>query len=120
MQLRRRFPSPVARPIDAVDHEVDRRGVHGVHGALETTRHAVESLSAEPRAHGGEVVQDLPKQRLRHVAVAFAISVRVCVLRGRHGSANAPQFRRVILQRVTNIIQPERVCELRVQQGDQM
>ena len=120
MQLRRRFPAPVARPVDAVDHEADRRGVNGVHGALKTARHAPESLAAKPRIRCGEMVQDCPEQRLRHVAVAFAIGVRECVFRGRHRIANPQQFRRMILQRVANIVQTERVRELRVEQGDHM
>jgi hypothetical protein len=115
MQLRRCFPSPVARPVNAVDHEADRRGVNGVHGALETARHAPESLAAKPRIRCGEVVQDRPEQRLRHLAIAFPIGVRECVLRGGHRIANSQQLCRMILQRVANIVQTERVRELCVE-----
>ena len=86
MQFRRGLPAAMPRPVDAVQHELDRAGVEQVDVSLpEAGEVALVLHFREVGKRLGEVLEELPVQFLGEGGVAFAVRVRqgVAVRHGR-------------------------------------
>jgi hypothetical protein len=92
--------APVARPVDAAGHQLDRGGVDDVDQALEPARHAAVGAPAEARPQRGQAAEHRPEQFFGHGGGADFVGVREAVAAGRGGLAQTPQLGGVQTQAV--------------------
>lgn len=66
------------------------------------------------------MIEHLPEQGLHHVGVAALVRMRESVATRRRGTAYREQLCAVVKQRVTQIVQPDAMSELAIQQADHL
>lgn len=109
----------VLRPVHAVGHQSDGRGINGMDRPLEAPgQPTVTTGRSEPRTERLEMPQDAPKKFLHHVAISVFVRVRERVARWRNCAPNRSQFRTVVAKAVAHIVQPNRMGQLRKQKTD--
>ena len=119
VQLRRGLHAAMPRPVDAVQHELDRAGIEQVDVSfLESGEVALVLHLREVGERLGEVLEQFPVQLLGEGGVAFAVRVRQGVA-VRHGRvAQLPPFRFVDPGRVADSVEGSRSRQLLVDERD--
>jgi hypothetical protein len=118
MQLRGSFAPAVLSPVHAVGNQSDRTGVNCVHRPFETMRQAlVAPCRSKVRGNLLQMSKDLPEQLLHHVAVAMLVRMGKRIAARRHCTSDGHQLRCMVSQRITDIIEPDRMCQLGENQG---
>ena len=121
MHLGRSLASTVLGPVHAVGNQSNRRGIDRVDRSLETTGQAtVATRRSELRIERLEMTQDTPKQFLHHVAVAVLVGMRKRITAWCDRASNGSQLRSVVAQTIADVVQPDRMSELREQQADHL
>ena len=121
MHLRSRLTAAVLGPVHAIGHQRNGRGIHGMDRTLEAARQsAVAARRAEPRAKRLKVSKNAPKQFFHHVAVAMLVGVRERVAAWCDCASDRRKFGSVVPKAITNIVQPNRMGELREQKTHHM
>ena len=116
MHLRSRLAAAVLGPVHAVGHQRNCRGIDGMDGPFEAAgQSAVTTCRAELRAKRLKVGQDAPEQFFHHVAVAVLVRMRECVATWCNRTSNRSKPGAVVTKTVANIVQPNRVSQLREQ-----
>lgn len=64
------------------------------------------------------MIEHLPEQSLHHTGITVLVRMRESVAARRRGTAYREQLRTVVPQCVTQIVQPDAVGELAIQQAD--
>ena len=119
MHLRRRLTTSVLGPVHAVGHQRDGRGIDCMDRTLEAAgQSAVTTRRAEPRAKRLQVPQNAPEQFLHHIAVAVLVGMRERVAAWRNRTTDRSKFGGVVPEAVANIVQPNRVRQLREKKAD--
>lgn len=116
MHLRSRLTAAVLGPVHAVGHQSDSRRVDRMDRPLESAgQAAVAARWPEARTQRLKVSQDAPKQLLHHIAVAVLVRVRERVTAWRNHTTDRSKFGGVVPEAVADIVQPNRVGQLRKQ-----
>jgi hypothetical protein len=119
--LGRRFAPTMLRPVHARGHQLDRGGVDHMNHAAETARQTPAPLSGgEPRVEAAQMLQHRPEQLLPQRGVTSAIGVGQIITRRRRGRADADEQTRMQSQAVADIVEPDGVDQLCVEQRDHM
>ena len=106
-------------PVQARGHQLDRGRVHGVNGALETVEQALALAAAgKARVETLEVIEDGPEELLGQRGVAVFVGVGQIVAAGRGGAPQSRERTRVQAQGITDVVEPDGVGQLRVEQRD--
>jgi len=64
--------------------------------------------------------EDLPEERLPHVAITVLVRMREAVAAGRRRSTDRPEFGLVVAQTVAHVVEPDRMGEVAIRQTDHM
>ena len=111
----------VFRPIHTVGNQSNRSGVDCVNSSLEAAGQAtVATRRSELRIERLEVTKDSPEQPLHHVAVAVLVCIRECIATWRNCTPNGSKFSSMVSKAVTDIVQSNRMSELRKQKAYHM
>ena len=121
MHLRSCLTAAVFGPVHAVGHQSDGRRVDRMDRPLESAgQAAVAARWPEARTKRLKVPQDAPKQLFHHIAVAVLVRVRERVTAWRNRTTDRSKFGGVVPEAVADIVQPNRVRQLRKQKTDHM
>ena len=121
MALGRRFPAPVLGPIHAVGHQLNGGRIERMDGFAKPPQIASPNPTfGKTRALVHQMFHHRPVQRFRHPTVPHPIGVAQVVPTRWRRPANRFQGTRVHAQGIADIVQPNRVCHLSVQQRNHM
>ena len=119
MHLRRRLTTSVLGPVHAVGHQSDSRRIDRMDRPLEAAGQTTIAAGwPEPQVQRLEVPEDAPKQLFHHVAIAVLIGVRERIAAWCDRAPDRTKLRSVMAKAVANIVQPNRVRQLRKQKTD--
>ena len=115
----RRLAPAVLSPVHAVGDQGDGGRVDTVNGLLEPARQPlVSTRRAEARELVLQMIEHLPEQRLHHVGVALPVRIGESVATRRGRPAHGEKLRAVVAQGITQIVQPDAMGKLAIQQAD--
>lgn len=119
MHLRSRLAAAVLGPVHAVGHQSDGRRIDRMDRPLKAAGQTTVTTGwAEPRVQRLEVSEDTPKQLFHHIAVAVLVGVRERIAAWCDRASDRPKFGPVVSKAVADIVQPNRVRQLRKQETD--
>lgn len=119
MHLSGGLAAAVLGPVHAIGHQCDSRRINGMDRAFESTgQPVVAARGPEPRAERLKMSENTPKQFLHHVAVAVSVGVRERVAAWCHCPTDRSKLASVVSKAVADIVQPNRVRQLRKQKTD--
>ena len=107
-------------PVQAGGDEFEHGRIDDVNGAGEAPRQAPAHAAGEGRAETFEMFEHLPEQILGQGRIALAVGVGKAVAAGRSRAAHGRERPRVQAQAVADVIEPDGVGELRVEQRDDL
>ena len=111
----------VLGPVHAVDHQSDSRRVDRMDRPFEAAgQTTVTSGWTKAGVQRLEVLENTPKQLFHHVAVAVLVGVRERIAAWCDRAPDRAKLGSVVAQAVANIVQPNRVGQLRKQKTDHM
>lgn len=112
------LPATVFGPVHAVGNQSDGRRVDCVNRPLKTAGQAtIAACRTELRAEGLKVAKDRPEQFLHHVAIAVLVRMRERIAARRNSTPNRSKFSSMVAKAVTDIVQSNRMSELRKQKA---
>lgn len=121
MHLRSRLTAAVLGPVHAVGHQCDGRRVDRMDRTLEAAGQTTVTTGwTKSRVQRLEMSQDAPKQFLHHVAIAMLVGVRERIATWCDCTPDCSKFGSVVSKAVADIVQPNRVGQLRKQKTDHM
>ena len=118
MALGRRLAPAMPGPVQARGHQFDGRGIHHMDGRLEAMRQApaTPATPGKSRAEPLQMREHLPKKPLPQLRRPALIGVGKIIAAGRRRPAHRRERRGVQPQTVGDIVETERVRELRKEQ----
>ena len=121
MHLSSRLTAAVLGPVHAVGHQSDGRRVDRMDPTLEAAGQTTVTTGwAKSRVQRLEMSQDAPEQFLHHVAIAVPVGVRERIAAWCDRTPDRSKFGSVVSKAVADIVQPNRVGQLRKQKTDYM
>jgi hypothetical protein len=109
------------RPVHARGHKLDGRRVDDVNGLAKAVGN---SFAAAPASKAGtdalQMRQHLPEKLLGQLRLALLAGVREAVAAGMRGSANRGERATVQAQPIADVIEPDAVGELGIEQRNDM
>ena len=121
MHLRSRLAAAVLGPVHAVGHKSDGRRIDRMDRPLEAAGQTTVTTGwAEARVQRLKVSEDPPKKLFHHVAVAVLVGVRERIAAWSDRATYRSKFGSVVSKAVADIVQSDRVRQLRKQETDHM
>ena len=121
VELGRGLPAAVLGPIYAFGHKGDDRGVQRMDRPCEPPGQlAIAARRAELLEGVLQMSQGLPEKRFHHVAVTVLVGMGKAVAAGRCGSARRGELGTVVRQAVADVVQPNTMAKLCIEQADDM
>jgi hypothetical protein len=121
MHLSSRLAAAVLGPVHAVGHKSDGRRVDRMDRTLEAAGQTTVTTGwAKSRVQRLEVPEDAPKQLFHHVAIAMLVGVRERITAWCDCAPDRSKFGSVVSKAVADIVQSDRVRQLRKQETDHM
>ena len=114
------FAPPMFGPIQRTGHERNGGGVHDMDEPLETKREAGRVVASKGRLERLQMIQHGPEELFGHFRIAGAIGVRKSVFARRRCRAQGRERTGVQTQGVTHVIEPQSVCQLGVEQANDL
>ena len=111
----------VLGPIHAVGDQSDRGRVNSMDRAFESLwKFAVTASFAKSRRLALTMIENFPKEFLRHGRITSAIGMRESVASRCGGSSDRGELTWVILEPITDVIEAQSSGHLTIDQGDEM
>ena len=107
-------------PIHAVGDQTDSGRIDDVDNAFETTGKPLEITTRKPRRQRLQVLEHRPKQFSRHRGIAMLVGVGKPVATGSAGPPDTGQQPSVMSESVTDIIKPNSMSDLSIEQTNDM
>jgi hypothetical protein len=121
MTLGRSLAPAVLGPVQAGGDELDGRRVHHVNGAAKAPGHSLAPVSPrEVWLKGLQMAKHRPEDLLGKARVALLVGMGKIIAARRRGCPQRAQRSAVQPQGIANVVEPDGVCELGVDQADQM
>jgi len=107
------YPSKLG-PVQGTGHQLNDGGVHDVNGPFETEGELGAAVAAEAWLQGLQMFQHGPEELFGHFRIAGAVGV------GERVFGRRRQWPRMQAQRVADVVEPQGVGELCIQEADDM